>query len=96
MEEEIAKRREKIKILDVSYSPRMIGMKIIIKIEDNNRKHFKDKTLRVDAFPVESEYELNQIIENELANYILYCYRYGVVYNSQKWYFKDWKDKHIK
>lgn len=85
------KIRENIKILNVSFYEEFLGIKIIIKIEDNNKTYFKNKTLKKESLGIETAEEVDKEIKRAIDRYI--CDKYPIYRYINSKAIKEWKEK---
>ena len=87
--------RKNIKIRDVNLKTELIWDTLVVKITDNNKKHFKNKTLDYDFFFDEArglEYYIEKSIEDYINSKIGSKIRALEAYNAIQTYKKEFKD----
>lgn len=88
----LEKIRTNIKILDIKIYEEFFGIKIIIKIQDNNKTYFKNKTLKRESFGVSNTEEMDEEVESAIRKYIFN--NYPVYKNTYLDILAEWKNKH--
>lgn len=87
--------RKNIKIRDVKLKTAFIWDTLILKITDNNKKHFKNKTIGDDIFFNEArglEYYIEELIKKYIDSKIGSKIRALEAYNAIQKYKKEFKD----
>ena len=87
--------RKNIKIRDVKLKTAFIWDTLILKITDNNKKHFKNKTIGDDFFFDEAiglEYYIEELIREYINSKIGSKIRELEAYNAIQTYKKEFKD----